>query len=132
MAFVIDSSAITKLIVEEQHSKVFWNWVNDCKSELLISELARTEVSRAIARINIDLHSQFNAIIGRFGVIRVSTQVLSIAAIINPPSLRTLDTIHLASCLMLGDDLTGFVTYDSALASAAQINNIDVIAPGIT
>ena len=58
--------------------------------------------------------------------------MLSIAAIINPPSLPTLDAIHLASCLMLGDDLTGFVTYDSALVSAAQINNIDVIAPGIT
>ena len=129
MAYVIDSSALVKLIVNEQHSKSLSSWIDGCKQDLFISELARTEVSRAIARVDPNLNKQFNAIVTRFGVIRVSTQVLTIAAFLSPTTLRTLDAIHLASCVILGDDLTGFVTYDNAQASAASINSIEVITP---
>ena len=129
MAYVIDSSALVKLIVNEQHSKSLSSWVDGCKQDLFISELARTEVSRAIARVDSNLNKQFNIIATRFGVIRVSTQLLTIAAVLSPTTLRTLDTIHLASCVILGDDLTGFVTYDNAQASAASINSIEVITP---
>ena len=129
MAYVVDTSALVKLIVNEQHSKSLSSWVDGCKQDLFISELARTEVSRAIARVDPNLIRQFNAIVTRFGVIRVSTQVLTIAAVLTPTTLRTLDAIHLASCVILGDDLTGFVTYDNAQASAASINSIEVITP---
>jgi predicted nucleic acid-binding protein len=129
VAYVLDSSALVKLIVNEQHSKNLISWVDGCKQDLFISELARTEVSRAIARVDPNLIKQFNAIVTRFGVIRVSTQVLTIAAVLSPTTLRTLDAIHLASCVILGDDLTGFVTYDNAQASAATHNKIEVITP---
>jgi len=129
VAYVVDSSALVKLIVNEQHSKNLISWVDGCKQDLFISELARTEVSRAIARVDPNLIKQFNAIVTRFGVIRVSTQVLTIAAVLSPTTLRTLDAIHLASCVILGDDLTGFVTYDNAQASAATHNKIEVITP---
>ena len=129
MAYVIDSSALVKLIVNEQHSKSLSSWIDGCKQDLFISELARTEVSRAIARVDPNLNKQFNAIVTRFGVIRVSTQVLTIAAFLSPTTLHTLDAIHLASCVILGDDLTGFVTYDNAQASAATQNKIEVFTP---
>ena len=129
MAYVVDSSALVKLIVNEQLSKNLSSWVDGCKQDLFISELARTEVSRAIARVDPNLIKQFNAILTRFGVIRVSTQVLTIAAVLTPTTLRTLDAIHLASCVILGDDLTGFVTYDNAQANAAIQNKIEVITP---
>ncbi len=129
MAYVVDSSALVKLIVSEQNSKNLVSWVDSCKQDLFISELARTEVIRAISRVDPGLNKQFNAIVTRFGVIRVSTQVLKIAAVLSPTTLRTLDAIHLASCVILGDELTGFVTYDNAQASAAIQNKIEVITP---
>ncbi len=129
MAYVVDSSALVKLIVSEEHSKTLGSWVANCNQDLFISELARTEVSRAISRVDSKLNKQFNTIINRFGIIRVSTQVLTIAETLSPTSLRTLDAIHLASCIILGDTLTGFVTYDNAQASAALINRIDVFTP---
>ncbi|NDD00480.1 VapC toxin family PIN domain ribonuclease, partial [bacterium] len=46
-----------------------------------------------------------------------------------PTKLRTLDAIHLASCLILGDDLDGLVTYDDSQTEAAQQNGITVVAP---
>jgi hypothetical protein len=129
MTYVVDSSALVKLIVSEEHSKTLGSWVANCNQDLFISELARTEVSRAISRVDSNLNKQFNTIINRFGVIRISTQVLTIAETLSPTSLRTLDAIHLASCIILGDTLTGFVTYDNAQASAALINRIDVFTP---
>jgi uncharacterized protein len=43
--------------------------------------------------------------------------------------LRTLDAIHVAAALVLGDDLESMVTHDDRLAQAALANGIAVIAP---
>ena len=129
MAFVVDSSAIVKLIVDEPKSQSFSAWLKNCKDDLFVSEIGHTEVARAITRVDVSLHGQLNNVLERFGTIRVSSQILTIASVLSPTNLRTLDAIHLASCLILGDDLTGFVTYDSAQADAATHNGITVIAP---
>jgi predicted nucleic acid-binding protein len=129
MAFVVDSSAIVKLIVDEPKSQSFSAWLKNCKDDLYISELAHTEVARAINRVDASLHGQLKTVIERFGTIRVSSQILTIASVLSPTNLRTLDAIHIASCLILGDDLSGFVTYDSTQAAAASHNGIAVIAP---
>ena len=129
MAFVVDSSAIVKLIVDEPNSQNFGNWLKNCKSELFVSEIAHTEVARAIARVDANLHRQLKTVLERFGIIRVSSQILAIASVLAPTKLRTLDAIHLASCLILGDDLDGLVTYDDSQTEAAQQNGITVVAP---
>ncbi|MBK5250721.1 MAG: VapC toxin family PIN domain ribonuclease, partial [Actinomycetales bacterium] len=43
--------------------------------------------------------------------------------------LRSLDAVHLAAALSLGDDLEGIVTYDDRLAEAAQANGVPVASP---
>ena len=48
---------------------------------------------------------------------------------IDPVELRSLDAIHLAAALDLGDDLEAILTYDERLAEAAEANGIAVIAP---
>ena len=129
MAFVVDSSAIVKLIVDEPKSQSFGTWLKNCKHDLFVSEIAHTEVARAIARVDTSLHGQLKTVLERFGTIRVTSQILTIAGVLTPTNLRTLDAIHLASCLILGDDLKGFVTYDTAQADAASHNGITVLAP---
>ena len=129
MAFVVDSSAVVKLIVNEPKSQSFSTWLKNCKHDLFVSEIAHTEVARAIARVDANLQGQLKNMLERFGTIRVSSQILTIAGVLTPTNLHTLDAIHLASCLILGDDLKGFVTYDSAQADAASHNGITVIAP---
>ncbi len=129
MAFVVDSSAIVKLIVDEPKSQSFSAWLKNCKGELFVSEIAHTEVARAIARVDANLHRQLKTVLERFGTIRVSSQILAIASVLAPTKLRTLDAIHLASCLILGDDLDGLVTYDDSQTDAAHQNGITVVAP---
>ena len=62
-------------------------------------------------------------------LIEVTTAVFEDAGLLDPNILRSLDAIHLAAALILGDDLEGMVTYDDRLGQAASANGIAVIAP---
>ena len=53
----------------------------------------------------------------------------AVASSLTPVELRTLDAIHLASALALGDNLTGVLTYDSRMQRAAVAGGILVLAP---
>jgi predicted nucleic acid-binding protein len=59
----------------------------------------------------------------------VSTDLYTAAAFLEPLSMRSLDAIHLAAALSLGDDLSGVVTYDERLAEACAWHGLQVIAP---
>jgi predicted nucleic acid-binding protein len=61
--------------------------------------------------------------------VELSAGIADAAAKLEPPSLRTLDAIQLASALSLGDDLGAFVAYDRRLAQAAEVAGIGVLAP---
>ena len=43
--------------------------------------------------------------------------------------MRSLDVLHLASALELGDDLEGIVTYDERLTEAVAMIGYPVVAP---
>ena len=51
------------------------------------------------------------ALIAALAEIPLDVEVRSAAASLTPIELRTLDAIHLASALTLGDDLTAVLTY---------------------
>jgi len=59
----------------------------------------------------------------------VTADILDAAGRLDPPMLRTLDAVHLATALALGDDLESIVTYDARLAAAAQANGVPARAP---
>ena len=62
-------------------------------------------------------------------LIKVATDTFEAAGLLDPGVLRTLDAIHLAVALDLGDELEGMVTYDDRLAQAASDHGIPVVAP---
>jgi len=59
----------------------------------------------------------------------VTTATFEEAGRLDPTLLRSLDAVHLAAALSLGDDLEGIVTYDDRLAEAAQANGVPVVSP---
>lgn len=62
-------------------------------------------------------------------ILTVTSQMFEAAGRLDPPTLRSLDAIHLVAALELGDDLDGFVTYDDRLAEAALGHGLPVEAP---
>lgn len=61
--------------------------------------------------------------------VRLPTSVFGAAGRLGPEVLRSLDALHPASALDLGDSLDGLVTYDERLARAAESNGIPVLSP---
>jgi len=55
--------------------------------------------------------------------------LLERAAEIAPPTVRSLDAMHLAAALGLGSDLAAVVTYDARMSVAAQALGLPVIVP---
>jgi predicted nucleic acid-binding protein len=62
-------------------------------------------------------------------LVHVTSAVSEDAGRLDPSGLRSLDAIHLAAALDLGDDLEGLITYDDRLADAAVSNGVAVVAP---
>jgi hypothetical protein len=59
----------------------------------------------------------------------LTEELIEAAAHVEPPELRTLDVIHLASALSLGDRMDAFVAYDAGLVEAARATGLDVRSP---
>lgn len=62
-------------------------------------------------------------------MLRLDELTLRVAEQVGQPYLRSLDAIHLAAALSMGDLPTAFVTYDDRLAAAARACDLTVIPP---
>jgi predicted nucleic acid-binding protein len=92
------------------------------------SELSIAEVGRAVKRTFPD-GDESEALEGVV-LHKVTADVLRRAARLQPPTLRALDAIHLATALSLGTDDTSLVTYDARLAEVARTHGVRVVQPG--
>ena len=60
----------------------------------------------------------------------LSNEIRARAAELEPPSLRSLDAIHLATALSLGSRLEALYTYDARMSLAVSAAGLDARAPG--
>lgn len=63
-------------------------------------------------------------------LIRLDDALYDAAADLEPASVRSLDTVHLAAALSLGRELAGIVTYDTRMTEAAGVLDLHIEAPG--
>jgi predicted nucleic acid-binding protein len=129
MAFYVDTSALVKLVVAEAETAALLAWLGQQTQTLVASDLARAELFRATRRAAPDRLVRAREVLDILVLTEVGTAIFEQAGRLEPPALRTLDALHLASALDLGDDLDGMVTYDDRLASAAQLHGVPVIGP---
>ena len=126
----IDSSALLKLVLSEPETpaliKALSQWPDRVSSVLLPVECRRI-VLRAgnPAAVVAKLEQELAGVT----TIRLEEPVQKLAAMIGPPGLRSLDAIHLASALSIGDYPEAFVTYDERLAEAARTVGLNVLSP---
>lgn len=129
MIHYVDTSALVKLVVVEPETAALRSWIRAENPELASSDLARTELLRAVRRVAGDRVVQARAVLDSVTLISVRTATFESAGQLDPARLRTLDALHIASALELGDDLSGIVAYDERLADAARSHGIAVVAP---
>lgn len=129
MAYYLDTSALVKLVVAEAETSSLRSWLAAAERVPVSCDLARTELLRAVRRASPECAVQARAVLDAITLLEVTPATFEAAGRLDPTVLRSLDAIHLAAALSLGDDLDGMVTYDERLAEAAQANGIPVNAP---
>lgn len=130
MAHYLDTSALVKMVVAEEESAPLREWLSAGERGPVTSDLARTELLRAVRRAAPDRLVLARLVLESVTVVQVGTSTFDAAGRLDPDGLRSLDAVHLAAALDLGDELQGLVTYDERLAAAAAANGIPVVAPG--
>lgn len=127
MVWYIDTSAFLKLVVSERESSAVREWFG-AHRPIWSSQLLRTEALRAIRRLAIDDDVVENAL-ETVSLVLPAASTFLVAGMLQPLELRSLDALHLAAALELGDDLEGIVTYDERMATAAAEASITVVSP---
>jgi uncharacterized protein len=76
--------------------------------------------------------AQADLALARVDLIDMSAAVVESASRLPDPMLRSLDAVHLATALLVSDDLDAVVTFDDRLAAAAAGHGLPVESPGRT
>lgn len=90
--------------------------------------LARVEVVRAVRDHGPDAAARARLALAGLRLVALDEGLLEAAALL-PAPVRTLDAIHLAAALSLGDELSAVITYDERMARAARELGLEVVTP---
>ena len=128
-ALYLDASAIVKIVVSEGETEALVDYLG--AADLVSSEVAEIEVPRAAYLRTADARSIQHAelVLRRFHLVSLDDELRHEAARAAPADLRTLDAVHLVSCLSLGSRVGAIVVYDRRLAVAARERGLQVVAP---
>lgn len=129
MVFYLDTSAFVKLVVSEEHSHALVEWVRESRPVLIASDLMAVEAQRTARRHSVEAVAATRERLGLVTLLRVSLEVCARAAEAEPPTVRTLDALHLATALQLDEELQGVITYDAQMIEAAQTLGLRVLTP---
>jgi predicted nucleic acid-binding protein len=122
-----------KLVAEEAETDALTAWLRD-RPVRITSVLSKVEVLRAARRVA--AATDDDAMIGRASAVVASVAITGVtdaiadrAGVADPPILRSLDAVHLATAILAGP-LEAFVAYDDRLAEAVRAAGISVVQPG--
>lgn len=135
MRVYLDSSALLKRVFAEAESPALLSRLSGYVEEdasLASSSLAWIEVSRAVRMAGIGdatLRVEELTSTALSGVLEqpISAEVVALARRLPPPTLRSLDAIHLASAMLLDADLV--IAYDQRLLDAAEHQGLSIASP---
>ena len=128
-ALYLDSSAFVKLVVTETESATLRTYLAIRGSRRVSSALLRTESLRAVRHLGPDALATVREGLRRVDLIGMDDRILDAAGTLAPQVLRTLDAIHLATALAVGDDLEAIVTYDERMIEAARLLGLPTATP---
>ena len=124
-----DASALVKLLLREPESDALRSYLL-ARPDPATSRISAVEVARAMARAEGSPQDEaLAALWERTLFVEVDASLADSAARLEPPALRSLDAIHLASALALADELEAFVTYDARQADVARAVGLEVVSP---
>jgi uncharacterized protein len=124
----LDTSAFMKLVTREAESEALRRHLRGARLHTS-AILLQTEALRAASRLSTAHVALARQLLEGLALIHVDRQLYAVAGTIAPPDLRTLDALHVAAALTLGQDLAELVTYDRRMIEAARFHGLPVSSP---
>ncbi|MHB8240795.1 MAG: PIN domain-containing protein [Solirubrobacteraceae bacterium] len=124
----VDTSALGRVLLEEPDKPAIERAL-EAHATRVSSRLLRIELRRLGLRR--DMLDRADSLLAGISLIPLDEQTLAAAEIIAPPSVATLDAIHLATVVSLSNagTLDTLMTYDKQLADGAREHGITVLSP---
>ena len=131
----VDTSVLVKLLVREAESEAveveLLRW-----ARLATSVVKEVELPRSVARAReerpdavIDGSVVLQGVLASAAIVPLDADIVAKARDVSPVHVSTLDAIHIASALSLGDELAAVATYDHRMQDALAKLKIEVVAP---
>src|SRR5215217_3729763 len=113
----LDTSAAAKLFIAERETPDLQQWLaHQPEFALVSSALLNVELIRLLNFVSPNTVKAAEAFLANeVDIVEITPPVLGEAAQVSPTRLRTLNAIHLATALDLGENLTTLLTYDKLL-----------------
>ena len=124
----VDTSALMKLVWPEQGTEAADAFIGD-REDLVSSTLLTVEARRAAARVEPAALPRVDLLLGRVELIHMSDAVIETASRLPDPMLHSLNAIHLATALLIRDDLDVLLSYDDRLLAAASAHGLPTATP---
>lgn len=124
----IDTSAATKLLVDEDESAALAGELDARRPDLVASYLLETEIRRVVHRVPTLTHGSATRLLDSIGLYDCPPSLSREAGLLPGPALRSLDALHLATAVRIGVDAV--LTYDLRMGEAARALGLTVVAPG--
>ncbi|OHD10379.1 MAG: hypothetical protein A2086_02280 [Spirochaetes bacterium GWD1_27_9] len=144
MKYFFDTSAFVKFYRNEKGTELVTNIILDNNNQIWIMELAKLEFCSSLYRRYRNNEITFNDLseiielfendIKNIQVEPFTNQIIIEAEILlkrfgKDFGLRTLDALHLASCYLISDENTFFVSSDEYLCKVALLLGLKIINP---
>jgi predicted nucleic acid-binding protein len=128
----LDTSAAAKLFIAERETLDLRQWLaRQSEPRLVSSALLGVELVRLLTLVNPAIVAAAERFLANdVDIVEILPPVLVDAAAVPPPRLRTLDAIHLATALDLGESVNVMLTYDKLLVEASRAAGMAVAFPG--
>jgi predicted nucleic acid-binding protein len=129
----VDTSALLKLVKDDEAEgpSLRAYLAGETEPRLVSSALLAVEARRGMLRARPDGLPKVDLLLADVAQISISDAVIESASRLPDPLLRSLDAIHLATALMIRDDVETVLTYDSRLRTAAEAHGFPTAAPGL-
>jgi predicted nucleic acid-binding protein len=134
----LDTSAIVKLLRRESETDALAKHLEARPAQdLVTSALSTVEVARALTALGaadiadraVSRADRIEIDGGTIPALAVTGAVLNAARNLPPAVLRSLDTIHVATAMVVGENLDHLITYDKRMSAAAETAGLTVHAP---
>jgi predicted nucleic acid-binding protein len=127
----LDTSAFIKLVREEAESRPLNDYLRHLQGpRFTSSKLLAVEARRGTLRSAPKRLPRVDLMLDRVAQLDISDAVIETASRLPDPMLRTLDAIHLATALLIRDDVDVLISYDDRLLAAAASHGLSTATPG--